>query len=102
VLEAGDCATALHLYAMHAPDATFLDIELPDANGYTVLKQCVAADKAAFIVMLSANSVKEHILASLEEGAQGFVTKPFTKEKLIHYLNMCETARKIHLKSTKS
>ena len=43
--------------------------------------------------MLSANSMKENILAALEKGAQGFVTKPFAKEKLMHYLRVRESMR---------
>ncbi len=93
VIEADDGATALTAYEGHAPDAVFLDIELPDTNGHVVLNKLLNADKSAFVIMLSANSMKENILAALEKGAQGFVTKPFAKEKLMHYLRQCETMR---------
>lgn len=91
--EAGDGVAAIHAYESMAPDAVFLDIELPDVNGHVLLKKMRGLDKQAFIVMLSANSMKENVLAALEQGAQGFVTKPFAKEKLLHYLNLCQTSR---------
>lgn len=93
VIEAGDGAQAIHMYEKSAPDMVFLDIELPDVNGHVLLAKFLAFDPSAFIVMLSANSIKENILAALEKGAQGFIAKPFTKEKLTHYLRMCQTMR---------
>jgi len=86
LIEAGDAAEAYQLYSDRAPDAVLLDIELPDANGKEVLSRLLTLDRDAFVVMLSANSMKENILGALERGAQGFVTKPFAKEKLMHYL----------------
>ena len=93
VVEAEDGESALRAFESNAPDAVFLDIELPDTNGHVVLGKLLACDKSAFIVMLSANSMKENILAALEKGAQGFVTKPFAKEKLMHYLRVRESMR---------
>lgn len=93
IVEAGDAADALQAYGRTAPDAVFLDIELPDASGHVVLSKLLAFDPNVFAVMLSANSIKENILAALEKGAKGFVTKPFAKEKLMHYLRQCETVR---------
>lgn len=96
VIEAGDGAAAIHAYETHAPDAVFLDIQLPDTNGHLLLEKLLGFDPSAFIVMLSANSVKENILSALEHGAQGFATKPFAREKLIHYLRLCESTRRNH------
>lgn len=93
VLEAGDGKTALHLYNLNAPDMVFQDIELPDSNGHLLLQEMIEYDADAFIVMLSGNSQKENVIAALEDGAQGFVTKPFPKEKLLHYANSCSRVR---------
>jgi len=93
VIEAGDGNEAIRQYETLAPDAVFLDIGLPDVNGQVILNKLIALDKSVFVVMLSANSIKENILAALEKGAQGFVAKPFAKEKLMHYLRLCATLR---------
>ncbi len=94
IIEAGSGLAAQKAYELNAPDAVFLDIELPDVNGHQLLNKFLSLDKAAFIVMLSANSMKENILIALEKGAQGFVAKPFVREKLIHYLRTCESLRR--------
>lgn len=91
--EAGDGQTALDKYALVAPDIVFLDIELPDTNGHILLQQFIAADPDAFVIMLSGNSQKENVIAALEDGAQGFITKPFAKEKLLHYLRAAQQTK---------
>lgn len=93
VIEAADGNEAIRLYESNAPDAVFLDIGLPDVNGQVILNKLLTLDKQAFLIMLSANSVKENILAALEKGAQGFITKPFAKEKLLHYLRLCASLK---------
>lgn len=93
VMEAGDGRSALHIYNTNAPDMVFQDIELPDSNGHLLLQEMIEYDPHAFVVMLSGNSQKENVIAALEDGAQGFVTKPFPKEKLLHYANSCTRAR---------
>lgn len=86
-IEAETAMEAIESYQMHAPDMVFLDIDLPDYSGHFVLQTLIKNDPDAFVVMLSGNSFKENILAAFEDGAQGFITKPFTKEKMHHYLD---------------
>lgn len=92
-MEAGEGRSALHIYNLNAPDIVFLDIELPDSNGHILLQEIIEQDPAAFIVMLSGNSSKENVIAALEDGAQGFVAKPFPKEKLLHYAANCARSK---------
>ena len=73
-------------YLNTAPDIVFLDIELPDINGHDVLKKIKILDDEAHVVMFSGNGDRENILKALDLGAQGFVGKPFTKDKLIQYI----------------
>lgn len=73
-------------YIKHAPDILFLDIEMPDINGHDVLKRILSFDKDAYIVMFSGNGDRENVIKALNNGAQGFVGKPFTREKLIQYI----------------
>jgi two-component system chemotaxis response regulator CheY len=87
VIEAENGSEALIKYVQHAPHIVFLDINLPDANGMELLERLIEIDDGAFVIMLSGNSVRENIIGSIQKGAKGFVTKPFPKEKLFHYLN---------------
>ena len=82
----GDGAGALMSYVNKAPDVLFLDIGLPDINGHEVLKRLFKIDPDAYVVMFSGNGDKENVLKAVELGAKGFVGKPFSKEKLIAYI----------------
>jgi len=70
-----------------APDIIFLDIELPDINGHDVLQKIKTMDPDAYVVMFSGNGDRENILKAIDLGAQGFVGKPFAKEKLFQYID---------------
>lgn len=77
---------AITSYLLHAPDIVFLDIGLPDVSGFHVLRQIVASDPEAYVVMFSGNSYLDNINTSLESGASGFIAKPFRRDKLEHYI----------------
>lgn len=73
-------------YLLHAPDIVFLDIGLPDINGLAVLRQIMASDPDAYVVMFSGNSYLDNVTTALNAGASGFIAKPFKKEKMRHYI----------------
>ena len=85
----GDGHEALATYLQKAPDIMFLDIGLPDVSGHEVLSKILSFDLDAYVVMLSGHSQSEHIVAAMKAGAKGFVGKPFTREKLVQYIEKC-------------
>jgi PleD family two-component response regulator len=67
-----------------APDLLILDLELPDGSGFDVLTR-MRRHKALSelpIVLLTAKSDPEAIGKGLAMGADGYVTKPYTKNIL--------------------
>lgn len=86
VIYAKNGKEALSNYVHHAPDVLFLDIGLPDINGHDVLELIFQMDESAYIIMFSGRTDKENIIRALESGAQGFVGKPFTRDKLFQYV----------------
>jgi CheY-like chemotaxis protein len=86
IIPATNAQEAVTNYLMHAPDIVFLDIGLPDASGFDVLHQIMANDPHAYVVMFSGNSYLDNVAAAMSEGASGFVSKPFKKEKMRHYI----------------
>lgn len=86
VIMAQDGETALRQYFTQAPDVVFLDIDLPDVSGHDILNKILEHDKDAFVVMLSGNSDKTNILKAIDDGAKGFIGKPFTRNKLVEYI----------------
>lgn len=77
---------AVASYMLHAPDLVFLDIGLPDIDGFTVLDQIMTIDPDAFVVMFSSHDDAQSIDKALGSGAKGFVSKPFKKESLRSYI----------------
>ncbi len=77
---------AFGMYSSYQPDVVFLDINLPDGNGYTVLEWIMRNDPGACVVMFSSNDNLDNISSALEDGASGFIAKPFLKENLLHYI----------------
>lgn len=89
--EVGDGNEVLASYKKYAPDILFLDIHMPILEGPEVLRAILAIDPKAYIVMLSADSTQENVKLTTHGGAKGFLTKPFTKEKLQEYIRKCPT-----------
>jgi CheY-like chemotaxis protein len=80
---------AITSYICHAPDIIFLDIDMPIVNGHEILIKILEIDPEAHIIMLSGHSHHDNIKKSLDIGAKGFVTKPFTKDRIMQYIQQC-------------
>lgn len=94
IFELGTADGALSAYSELAPDLLFLDINLPDVTGHELLERIMAIDPEAYVVMLSGNADKENIVQAMQHGAKGFVAKPFTRDKLLQYIERCPTIQK--------
>lgn len=77
---------AFAVYNSFQPDLVFLDIGLPDKSGYEVLEWITRNDPGARVVMFSGQDDLDNITNALDEGACGFIAKPFLKENLLHYI----------------
>jgi two-component system, chemotaxis family, chemotaxis protein CheY len=91
VLESTDGSDVLANYKKFAPDIVFLDIHMPGKYGLENLRDILSIDPEAHIVMLSADSSAENVEWTRKQGVKGFLTKPFTKEKLMEHVNKCPT-----------
>ena len=57
------------------PDVTLLDVRMPDLSGVEALKEILAANPKARVVMLTTSDMEEDVFRSIEEGALGYVMK---------------------------
>lgn len=55
-----------------------LDINLPDGSGLDFLKELKAADPMLPAILLTANDTDMDIVTGLEQGADDYITKPFS------------------------
>lgn len=66
------------------PDLLLLDVNLPDGDGFDILGRMRRHRKLALlpVVMLTARTDPEDVRRGLELGADGYVTKPYSKNIL--------------------
>lgn len=81
--EASNGAEAIARYQELQPEITTLDITMPEMDGITALKQIMAMDPQARIIMCSALGQESKVLEAIKAGAKDFVVKPFKPERVL-------------------
>ena len=92
--EVGDVQKAEKVLARTPVAVMFLDINLPGTDGLTALKNLHAAYPQTRVIILSGESTAQNVKTAMAEGAQNFVTKPFTAEKIIESVRKVLSSRK--------
>ncbi len=64
--------------ALGTVSLVLLDINLPDGNGIEFLREVKAENGALPVILVSANDTDADIVAGLEQGADDYITKPFS------------------------
>lgn len=77
------------------PNIIVLDISLPDGNGYIFYKNNIREKKIPTI-FLTANDDENNIVNCLEDGAEDYITKPFSTRELIARINRILSKNKIN------
>jgi two-component system chemotaxis response regulator CheY len=80
--EAKDGEQAVECYRQEKPDLVTLDIVMPKMDGVSALKQMMADDPQARVVMVSAVNQKRKLAECIQAGAIDFIVKPFDKATL--------------------
>ncbi|MBN1679321.1 MAG: response regulator [Anaerolineae bacterium] len=80
-----DGQNVLNYFKDHTPDLVILDLMLPDINGFEILRHIRADDRFDHVpvLILSAKADPSSIRQGLENGADGYVTKPYIANSLI-------------------
>ena len=82
--EADDGAVALAMLKAQKFDFVVSDINMPNMNGFELLKNVKADEalKSIPFLMVTAEARKEDIVRAAQDGAAGYIVKPFTKATL--------------------
>ena len=82
--EAEDGAVALHMLKSQKYDFVVSDINMPNMNGFDLLKAIKADETLRYlpVLMVTAEARKEDIVLAAQSGAAGYIVKPFTKATL--------------------
>ena len=86
VTEAGDGAKALRLLRDKTPDLCILDIMMPEADGYTVLKKLRSFSNIP-VIFLSAKDADTEKILGLNLGADDYISKPFNPLEAVARVN---------------
>ena len=84
VYEAADGEEAVSKYKEFKPDVVFMDIIMPKVTGIEALKQIIAEDPDAKVIM--ASSVGTHLKGALKSGAVDFLQKPIADNDALNVL----------------
>jgi DNA-binding response OmpR family regulator len=85
ILTARNGAEALRVVREAHPDLVFLDVMMPEINGYDVCRTIKgdAELRAAYIIMLTASGQMAEQKQGIEAGADAYVVKPFSPLELL-------------------
>jgi two-component system KDP operon response regulator KdpE len=89
VLEAPTGKDGIAQAAQHPPDVVILDLGLPDMEGVDVLKRLREWSRVP-VVVLSVRDREEDKIAALDNGADDYVTKPFSSGELLARLRVAQ------------
>ena len=78
---AANAAEALSRMALETPDLILLDLRLPDMDGLALLSRVRSASQLPLIVVSGAGTDRDRV-SSLENGADVYVSKPFSSAEL--------------------
>lgn len=100
VIFARSVEQAKEQYDKYLPNITFLDIDLPDGDGFAVLDYIRSHDPAAYVIVLTGSKLQNDITAAQLKGAQGYIIKPSPRSRFEYYINEYMKVRERNMKST--
>jgi twitching motility two-component system response regulator PilH len=89
VISASNGVQAVELAKSEKPDLIFMDIIMPDMDGYEATRKLSndPAVKNIPIIFVSSKSQKADKLWGQMQGGKGYITKPYTPDQIIKQIN---------------
>jgi two-component system chemotaxis response regulator CheY len=87
VAEAMDGNEAVEKYRIHRPDITIMDIFMPEMNGIDAIKEIIAFDADARVLIYTGMGFDEDVELALKSGARDVVLKNFFPEEVMEVIN---------------
>lgn len=80
---------AIDVFKNQQPELVTMDLTMPKMDGTECVKQLVAINPDAVILVISALADKSTAIKAVKHGAYGFLCKPFTESDLNNALTKC-------------
>jgi len=88
--QARDGRAALSLWRDTAPDVGLIDVSMPGMDGIETVRQLRMQSPEARLLMLTSSEDQDDVIAALDAGASGYVTKG------IRYSDLVTAIREVH------
>lgn len=85
--EAANGADAVEMYKKLRPDMMTMDIVMPLKSGIEALREIIAFDSGATVVMCSAMGQDALVMEAVQAGARDFIVKPFKEDRVLEVVN---------------
>jgi len=85
--EAEDGRAVVEAFSKLQPDVVTMDVVMPKCSGIEAVKEILALDPGAKIVMVSALGQEQLVTEALEAGALDYVVKPFKPDAVLETLS---------------
>lgn len=95
IIDSIDPAMLVSIYQQYLPDMVLMDAQTCFKNGGDSIKEILASDPHAFIVLMGRDCTEQSILESKKRGVRGFICKPLQREALLRYITL-SVSRKTH------
>ncbi len=82
-----DIAGARDAFSKNEFQIVLLDLGLPDGNGHELMEEFKAARTDQHIVLVTADDSIDSIQKAISAGANGYVVKPYSQEKIYDVVN---------------
>lgn len=87
VVEAEDVASARQAFDAREYHIILLDLGLPDGDGHALMQEFKQRREAQHIVLVTADDSIESIQRAISAGANGYVVKPYSQDKVHDVIN---------------
>ncbi len=81
--EAENGKVAIDRYKQLTPDIVTMDITMPELDGLHALREILAINPSANVIMVSAMGQEAMVREAIMSGAKGFIVKPFKEEGIL-------------------
>jgi two-component system, NarL family, response regulator NreC len=83
VAEATDGIEAIHCVQNHSPDLVIMDLSMPRISGLGAMQEIKRVAPQTKIIVLTVHKTDEYILAALQAGADGYISKEANSTELL-------------------
>jgi len=93
VREANEAVAGLRLALHFRPDVICLDVQMPGKSGMELLAELKARLPGTPVLMITSSNDRTTVEGCLARGANGFIIKPFSAEKLLETIEACLSSK---------